>query len=39
MRGYLITNAFMRGGSFEKMRKLFMEAAQKQDKNKYMGLC
>ena len=30
MRGYLITNAFMRGGSFEKMRKLFMEAAQKQ---------
>ncbi len=30
MRGFLITNAFMRGGSFEKMRKLFMEAAQKQ---------
>lgn len=29
MRGYLITNAFMRGGSFEKMRKLFMDAAQK----------
>lgn len=31
MQGYLITNAFMRGGSFEKMRTLFMEAAQKQD--------
>lgn len=30
MQGYLITNAFMRGGSFEKMRKLFMDAAQKQ---------
>lgn len=29
MRGYLITNAFMRGGSFEKMRTLFMDAAQK----------
>ena len=31
MQGYLITNAFMRGGSFEKMRRLFMEAAQKQN--------
>lgn len=29
MRGYLITNAFMRGGSFEKMRGLFMDAAQR----------
>jgi len=29
MRGYLITNAFMRGGSFEQMRRLFMEAAQR----------
>ena len=29
MRGYLITNAFMRGGSFETMRRLFMEAAEK----------
>ncbi len=29
MQGYLITNAFMRGGSFEKMRCLFMEAAEK----------
>ena len=28
MRGYLITNAFMRGGSFESMRNLFMEAAR-----------
>lgn len=27
MQGYLITNAFMRGGSFENMRNLFMEAA------------
>lgn len=30
MQGYLITNAFMRGGSFETMRNLFMDAAQKQ---------
>ena len=27
MQGYLITNAFMRGGSFETMRRLFMDAA------------
>ena len=30
MQGYLITNAFMRGGSFETMRNLFMDAAKKQ---------
>jgi len=30
MQGYLITNAFMHGGSFENMRRLFEEAARRQ---------